>query len=161
MTSFRFERYQNSVVKHHMSAGIKWQQSAMWAFNNDLNGKATVVETRMIDADTVEILKRYDQKPGMMYRWFGTDQKGLYERVIINRNDQTTAVDRMDGNWWNNSPFLGRRDLFYMEKRENDTNERVTFVRHDFWIPKLSAMAAGMTSTFSAWSYGRAFANTK
>ena len=63
----------------------------------------------------------------------------------------------MDSNWWNNDPFLGRRDLFYMEARENDKAEKVTFVRHDFWIPKLSALAAGITSTFSAWSYRRAF----
>lgn len=66
----------------------------------------------------------------------------------------------MDGNWWNKNPFLGRRDHFYMEARDAAKPARVAFVRHDFWIPKLSALAAGMTSTFSAWSYGRAFGNT-
>ena len=119
MSSFRFERYQNSVVKHHLESALEWTQPAKWAFSNDLNnGKATVVGTKMIDEDTVEIIKRYETKPGFSYRWFGTDQKGVYERVIINRKEQTTAIDRMDSNWWNTEAFLGRRDLFYMEGRQ-------------------------------------------
>ena len=76
--------------------------------------------------------------------------------MIINRKEQTTAIDRIDSNWWNKEAFLGRRDLFYMEGRA-EQKEKVTFVRHDFWVPKLDALAAGFTSTFSAWSYRRAF----
>jgi hypothetical protein len=42
----------------------------------------------------------------------GITQQGLYERVIVNRKDKTVAIDRIDGNWWHEHPFLGRRDLF-------------------------------------------------
>ena len=55
---------------------------------------------RQIDADTVEIVKRRDQNLGIGFRWFGSDQQGLYERVTINRKERTTAIDRMDANWW-------------------------------------------------------------
>ena len=55
---FRFEYYENVVSKHHLK-GIDWTQSAKWAFNNDLN-KTTVASVKMIDNDTVEIVKRRD-----------------------------------------------------------------------------------------------------
>ena len=53
----------------------------------------------MIDADTVEIVKRVDQNASMLFK-MGCDQKGLYERVIIDRKANSVAVDRIDGNWW-------------------------------------------------------------
>ena len=76
------------------------------------------------------------------------DQYALYERVTINRAEKTVAVDRIDANWWFDEPFMGRRDLFYLERRENSP-EQLTFVRHDF--------PAQMYSKFSAYSYARAF----
>ena len=68
---------------------------------------------RQIDADTVEIIKRRDQNLGFAYRYLNMDQKGVYERVTINRKERTTAIDRMDANWWQSEAFIGRRDLFY------------------------------------------------
>ena len=35
--------------------------------------------------------------------------------MIINRKDQTVVVDRMDANYWIPEPFLGQRDLFYID----------------------------------------------
>ena len=55
---------------------------------------------KQLDADTVEIIKRRDQNLGFSFRYLNMDQKGLYERVTINRKEKTTAVDRMDANWW-------------------------------------------------------------
>ena len=65
----------------------------------------------------MEIVKRRDQNLGFGFRLFGLDQQGLYERVTINRKERTTAIDRMDANWWQPQAFIGRRDLFYPETR--------------------------------------------
>ena len=56
----------------------------------------------------------------------------MYERVTIDRKNESVSVDRIDENYWHEKPFLGRRDLFY----KNDEN-KFFFVRHDFWISKL------------------------
>jgi hypothetical protein len=72
MFAFRFETYQNSVVKHHMRKAYEPAQPAMWAFNHDLH-KTTVSSVRQIDADTIEITKRYNMKPSMAFRYFGAD----------------------------------------------------------------------------------------
>jgi hypothetical protein len=81
------------------------------------------------------------------------------ERVVINRKEQTTAVDRMDVNCYESEPFLGRRDLFYNEQREG-SDSVIAFVRHDFWLWKPWTFTGTVRSSFSAWSYKRAFANT-
>lgn len=74
MSSFRFETYENAVVKHHLSGNLSWTQSARWAFMNNLNDKdTTVCHVKQIDADTVEIVKRRDQNLGLFYRYFGAD----------------------------------------------------------------------------------------
>ena len=93
---------------------------------------------------------------GFFFKYLNFDQKGLYERVTVNRREKTTAVDRLDANWWQAEPFLGRRDLFYQESR-NDGPEQMTFVRHDFWIPKLTKFPAQLWSNFDAMSYKRSF----
>ena len=77
----------------------------------------TVASTRMVDNDTVEIIKRVDQNKSLMFKW-GFDQLGLYERVIINRKENTVSVDRLDANWWIPQPFLGQRDHFYIERED-------------------------------------------
>ena len=94
----------------------------------------------------------------------GCDQLGLYERVIINRKEATVAVDRMDANWWIPEPFLGQRDLFYVEKKDKkamkegkQSNPRLAFVRHNFWLPKVYKFQTVFFSSFSASSYRRAF----
>ena len=76
----------------------------------------TVASIRQIDADTIEIIKRKDQNKTLLFK-MGFDQRGLYERVIINRKEKSTAVDRMDANWWFKEPFLGRRDLIFPDKK--------------------------------------------
>ena len=73
---------------------------------------------RQLDPDTIEIVKRRDMNLGLFYRYFGSTQKGLYERVTINRKDKSTAIDRMDGSWWEDEAFIGRRDMFYPETRD-------------------------------------------
>ena len=62
----------------------------------------------------------------------------------------------MDANWWQPEPFIGRRDLFYQEAR-GEGPEQVAFVRHDFWLFKLSKFSAQLFSNFDAMSYKRAF----
>ena len=57
---FRFEAYENVMAKHHLK-NTDWRQAAHWAFLNGVQGKdTTVASVRMIDADTVEIVKRKD-----------------------------------------------------------------------------------------------------
>ena len=65
----------------------------------------------------------------------GFDQRGIFERVTINRKDQSTAIDRMDINWWISEPFIGRRDLFFPDPKSD--GKKLTFVRHNFWLHKL------------------------
>ena len=84
----------------------------------------------------------------------------MYERVIINRKERTTCVDRIDENPWMDEPFLGRRDLFYVEQREGGP-ERLTFVRHDFWRHTLAKFPAQLWSNFSAMSYKSAFKSSQ
>ena len=115
--AFRFEYYENVIAKHHLNK-IDWRQSAQWAFQNHFNNDAyTIASVRMIDDNTVEIIKRKDQNKGFFFR-LGFDQTGLYERVIINRAEPSVSVDRMDVNWWLPEPFLGQRDLFYVDNKE-------------------------------------------
>jgi len=78
------------------------------------------------------------------------DQQSLFERVTINRKKGTVAVDRLDGNWWHEKPFIGRRDFFYVENREgeNSQNGSLTFVRHDFWLHALKKTGVQFCSNF-------------
>ena len=86
----------------------------------------------------------------------------MYERVIIDRKKKTVDVDRIDGNWWHDEPFMGRRDRFYIEDRDGQSHAdgQLAFVRHDYWISTLSRFQHQTWSHFSARSYKRAFAST-
>ena len=54
----RFEYYENLINKHHLK-NCEWKQSAIWAWRSQVNDtKGNIVSTRMIDNDTVEIIKR-------------------------------------------------------------------------------------------------------
>ena len=97
---------------------------------------------------------------GMAFRYFGIDQKGVYERVTVNRKERTTTIDRMDANWWQPEAFIGRRDLFYPESRGETGPEMVTFVRHDFWLFKLKKFGVQLFSNWDAMSYKRSFKST-
>ncbi len=157
MMSFRFETYENVLSKHYLPK-ISWAQAAHWAFTNNFNkGDWTVASIKQLDNDTVEIIKRKDFNKSICYK-LGWDQKGVYERVIVNRKDKSVAVDRLDINWLSDAPFLGRRDLFFPSKKHENT---LDFVRHDFWLHKLLKFDYQVFSHFSAWSYKRAFKNTE
>ncbi len=153
MFSFRFEYYENVVTKHHLKK-VDWKQVAKAASKKNLNHKdVSIAGIRMLDEDTVEIIKRKDQNKGLLFQ-LGFDQRGQYERVIINRKDKSTAVDRIDVNWWQQAPFMGQRDLFFPDKRDPNL---MTFVRHDYWqFTPLRMMVQGCSS-FSFWQYKRAF----
>ena len=157
---FRFETYENAIYKHHLGSGMQWTQAAKWAFMSNLGqSDRTVICVKQTNRDTVEIITRKDQNLGIGYRWFGTTQQGLYERITINRAEQTTAIDRMDGNWWEEDAFIGRRDMFYPETREGSA-EQMAFVRHDFWLWKPQVFLTRAWSNLSAFSYGRAIKST-
>ena len=168
---FRFEYYENVISKHHLSS-ISWKQCAEWSLTNTAyktglffgGGNMTIASVRNIDADTVEVIKRRDDsgKP-WFYKW-GTDKLGTYERVIINRRECTVAVDRMDENYRIKGPFLGRRDYFYVEQADKEAilnltakQERLAFVRHDFWLHKVWKLPTVLWSNLSAPSYRSAF----
>lgn len=158
MNSFRFETYENVVTKHHLGSGLDWASGARWAFLNKLNdANTTICSVRQVDDDTIEIIKRRDQNMGFAFKYFGIDQKGVYERVTVNRKERTTAIDRMDANWWQTGAFIGRRDLFYPETRSENGPELTAFVRHDFWLFKLKKFGVQAFSNWDAMSYKRAF----
>ena len=159
----RFEYYENVISKHHLNK-VDWRQAGMWAFLNNTNkADYTIASVKMLDDNTVEIIKRKDQNKSFLFR-MGFDQLGLYERVIINRKKCQVDVDRIDCNWWIPEPFLGQRDTFYVEESDKKAimegtakHYRVAFVRHNFWLSKLWKMNTVVWSNFSAMSYKRAF----
>lgn len=68
MNSFRFETYENVITKHTINK-TEWTQPALWAFYDKLNNSdVTIASARMIDADTVEIVKRIDQNKSLLYK---------------------------------------------------------------------------------------------
>lgn len=68
MNSFRFETYENVITKHNIKK-TEWVQPAIWAFYDKLNNSdVTVAQIRMLDADTVEIVKRVDQDKSLCYK---------------------------------------------------------------------------------------------
>ena len=159
---FRFEYYENVINKHHLNK-VDWRQAAHWGWANNL-AKAdwTIASVRQVDADTVEIVKRRDVNRSFWYN-LGFDQQGLYERVTINRREHTVAVDRMDANWWIAEPFLGQRDLFFIERDDKEAilkgtgSLRMAFVRHNFWLHKAYKLPVSLWSNLSAMSYKTAF----
>lgn len=93
----------------------------------------------------------------------GSDQQEFYQRVTIDRKNNTVAIDRMDCNWVEEEPFIGRRDYFYYENRDEDNsrmNGQLAFVRTDMWLFKLCKPQFQLMSHLGAWSYKRAFKST-
>ena len=78
----------------------------------------------------------------------------MYQRVIINRKEQSVAVDRLDINWLHDQPFLGRRDLFMTGKQDPNS---LDFIRHSFWLFKLLKLQEVMCSNWSACYYRMQF----
>ena len=107
-------------------------------------------------------MKRREAKHNWLCN-YGVDDLGVYERVIIDRSALSVAVDRLDANYWHAEPFLGQRDLFYVEKKDIAALEdgkakfRTAFVRHNFWMSKMWAPWTRFSSNFYAWSYKSAF----
>ena len=154
MFTFRFETYENVITKHTLPK-VHWTQAAQWAFLDKTDKRDwSIARVKQLDKDTVEIIKRRDVNKSLCYK-LGFDQQGVYERVIVNRKDQSVAIDRMDINWLTDGPFLGMRDLFYPSTRGGEGAS--DFVRHHYWLHKLCKPCAQMGSHFSAWSFKRAF----
>ena len=151
--SFRFEYYENVITKHNIK-NAHWTQAAKFAFFSQLNNSdVTIASIRQIDEDTVEIIKRKDFNKNFLFK-LGYDQRGIFERVIINRREKSTSIDRMDINWWFKEPFIGRRDLFYPDKKYD--GKQLAFVRHHFWLHKFLKFEAQAISNYSLFSYKRA-----
>ena len=157
MIGVRFEYYENVVTKHHLNK-VTWKQAALSLFKANFNNpKATVVRVRHLNNDQIELITRFDKNESLLFRQ-GFDQRNLYQRVIINRKEETVVSDRIDSNFWIDKPFLGRRDLFYEE--ENDEGQKIgklAFVRHHFWLSKLLKFPAQSYSNFSSSSFKRSF----
>ena len=109
---FRFEYYENVVTKHHLN-NVNWKSAAGSTATNMKfktgmfgGGQMTICNVRMVDDDTMEIIKRRNNKVPMFFK-MGVDQQGLFERVTINRKTCTVSVDRIDKAWRIKEPFLG------------------------------------------------------
>ena len=115
MASFRFETYENAIIKHTLSR-VHWTQAAQWAFHRNVDKKDwTIASVRQLDENRIEIVKRRDFNKSICYK-MGWDQQNVFERVIIDRSDKSVAVDRLDINWLRDEPFLAKRDLFFPSK---------------------------------------------
>lgn len=162
--SFRFELHENIATKHHLGQDVHWSQAAMWAFKNATHDKKnmTVCSVKQLDADTVEIIRRADVKPNMRYSKLGWAQSGFYERVTVNRREHTTRIDDMNRDTWQEQPYIGMSDLFYVEQRSapSSHNGSLTFVRHHYWSFFAKKFFQQSWSSFSARSYKKAFKAT-
>ncbi len=68
MNSFRPETYENVITKHVISK-VEWQQPAIWAFKDKLKKPdVSIASIKMIDEDTVEIVKRVDKNKSYGYK---------------------------------------------------------------------------------------------
>lgn len=166
---FRFEYFENVISKHHLS-NVSWTSAAGQSAVNMRyktgifsGGDMTICNVRMIDDNTVEIIKRRNQSKPMFFKW-GVNQEGLFERVTINRKECTVSVDRIDKAWRIQEPFLGQRDFFYVERKDKEAilnmtanKERLAFVRHDFWLHKMMKFNAVFGSYTTARAYKSAF----
>ena len=109
---------------------------------------------RLTESDLARIVKRVIRENDMTEIFgFGKKRKerkekeGIEDKMreeIRNFNWATPFAepsqnDRMDGNWWHEKPFIGRRDLFYIENRDGTSHAdgQLTFVRHEFWLSTL------------------------
>jgi hypothetical protein len=63
--------------------------------------------------------------------FMGFDQRNMYERVIVNRKEKTTCIDRIDMNWLYDQPFVGRRDEFTPAIRHENG---LDFYRYHYWL---------------------------
>ena len=84
--------------------------------------------------------------------------------MTIDRKKCSVAVDRIDKNYRIDEPFLGQRDLFFVSTKDKEAilnmtsnKNRLTFVRHDFWLHKLHKFNAVFMSNFTAMGYKSAF----
>ena len=121
---FRWEAFENVISKHELKA-IDWRAAAKWAFMDKLNKDAwTIASVKMLDDDTVEIVKRNEKPSRSWFYTWGSDNTNLYERVIVNRSECSVAIDRLDSNYYIDAPFLGQRDHFYVENVETDSGRK-------------------------------------
>ena len=165
---FRFEAYENVISKHNLK-NKDWRQAARWAFNDKLDSSSwTICSVKQLDENTVEIIKRNERPSKSWFYTWGADNTNCYQRVIINRNDCSVALDRLDENYYIDGPFLSQRDLFYVEKKDisemkagNVRFPNLSFIRHNFWMAKMNGPWARFTSNFAAMSYGSAFGREK
>ena len=154
MISFRFEYFENVISKHNLKK-VNWTQAAQWAWAQHLDHNDwTVARVQQLDADTVEIIKRKDVNKSICYK-FGWEQMGVYQRVIINRKEQSVSVDRFDMHWLEDAPYLGKRDQFRTNTHKENT---LDFYRHEFWLPIVFKFPSQALSNYSAWQYKKAFA---
>ena len=73
MSGFRFETYENVIVKHTLNK-LHWTQAARYAFSKHFNQNDwSVAAVRQVNDHTIEIIKRKDQNKSLCYK-MGFDQ---------------------------------------------------------------------------------------
>ena len=133
--SFRFETHLNVPLKSRMKK-LSLEQAAKYGILHDLADSKRHIKSVTQDGDEVVILKQIDTERGWCYDTFGSSKKGWYERVTINRKEQTVAIDEYERHWTaKDGPYVWKRDLFM---QRSDDSDRLTFVRHYYWINQLA-----------------------
>ena len=65
----------------------------------------------MQQGNELVILKRREKKEPWGFN-LGCDYEDVFERVVINREDKTVAIETFNRNKWYKEPFVARRDFF-------------------------------------------------
>ena len=128
--ALRVESNQHTPLKSTMRK-LSWTQAAKYGVLHDQKNKKVHMADVKQDGDTLTIIKRIDTTKNWLYM-MGWPKKGFYERVIVNRKDQTVAIDSFEAYYFIESgPYMCTRDLFF---HREDSPNKLFLVRHMYWI---------------------------
>ena len=141
----RTETHLNVPLKTKMK-GLTWEQAVKYAMLHDLNYKGTHIVKAKQDGDRLILIKRIPTEKNWYYK-LGFRQRGWYERVIIDRKDQSVAIDSFDNHHISGINSY-KRDLFF--PREDEPGKLI-FVRHHHWINQIARFYHQFMFGYTSW----------
>ncbi len=138
--SFRFETHLNVPLKGKMK-GIDYEQVARYAVSKDLSSSKHNITHVKQDGDKLIIVKRIATKPNLFFK-LGLAQKGFYERITIDRSDNSVSIDSFEHKYnVKTGPYVWRRELF---KNRDDEPHKLMYVSHLLWVNQCTRMKANL-----------------
>ena len=134
--AFRFETHLNVPLKSKMK-NVTLEQAAKYSVLHDLNDPKVNIASVTQDQDKVVIIKRMNTTRSYLYN-NGLAQKGWYERVTIDRKDNSVQIDSFEDHWTvKTGPYVWKSDKWFSRA---DEKNKITFIRHLHWVNQLTRM---------------------